>query len=167
MKITRVNIKDKPTPHYTLYIGRKNHWLDLEQSKWANPFIMKNEGQRAEVIAQYEAYIRSRPDLLKDLKELEGQILGCYCKSYKNCHGDVLIKLYKEFYPKFEIGHTITQDQIFEACIREIYFRPDDGFPLCVGYIIGSDDGKSTAYQNADKAYLVYLKNKKDEKIIG
>ncbi len=28
--------------------------------------------------------------------------------------------------------------------VTEVAFRPDDGFPICAGYMIGADDGKST-----------------------
>lgn len=59
---------------------------------------MKNESERAEVIQKYEEYILARPDLLMDLPELEGKILGCYCHNdepnHKMCHGDILRKLY-------------------------------------------------------------------------
>ena len=46
--ITLANIKKKEP--FDLYIGRENKWLNLEGSKWANPFPMKNEGMRLEVL---------------------------------------------------------------------------------------------------------------------
>ncbi len=91
-----INIKAKPIPAYDLYIGRANKWLNLPGSKWANPFPMKKESERAEVIAKYEEYIRRTPSLLAALPELRGQVLACYCAP-RRCHGDVLVKLYEEF----------------------------------------------------------------------
>lgn len=69
---------------YDVYIGRP--------SKWGNPFRLKKEQHRADVIARYEAYIQTRPDLLAALGELRGKRLACYCAP-KACHGDVLARL--------------------------------------------------------------------------
>jgi len=87
---------------YDLYIGRANKWLDLPASKWGNPFLMKNESERAKVILEYENHILNNPELIKSLPELAGKTLGCYCfntdrNEGKTCHGLILIKLYKEF----------------------------------------------------------------------
>lgn len=77
--------KDK----YDIYIGRP--------SKWGNPFNLidpKNDLERKEVIDKYRKWITTGNGkfLLKDLNELKGKILACYC-SPKPCHGDVLIEL--------------------------------------------------------------------------
>jgi hypothetical protein len=43
-------------------------------------------------MAKFEAYLLTRPDLLRDLKaELRGKVLGCWCKPAE-CHGDVLAR---------------------------------------------------------------------------
>lgn len=72
--------------NYDVYIGRG--------SKWGNPYEIGKDGTRQEVIEKYERYVRNS-SLLKELKELEFSVLGCYCKP-KICHGDVLIKLIRE-----------------------------------------------------------------------
>ena len=72
-----------PTPD-DVYIGRG--------SKWGNPFRIGVGGSRAAVISDYEAYIVRRPDLLRDLHELEGKNLVCFCAPLA-CHGDVLERL--------------------------------------------------------------------------
>ena len=69
------------------YIGRG--------SKWGNPFIIGKDGNREEVIEKYEKYIRNKPELLKDLIELKGSRLGCFCWP-NHCHGHVLIELIEE-----------------------------------------------------------------------
>lgn len=78
-----------------IYIGRalyQGGWA-LTGSKWQNPF--KVGDNRAGAIEQYEAYVRSRPDLMAALPELKGKKLGCWCKPLP-CHGDVLLKLVSE-----------------------------------------------------------------------
>jgi hypothetical protein len=79
-----VHCKREP---FDVYIGRP--------SKWGNPFEIGKDGTREQVIALYEAWIKTQPDLMKALPELEGKILGCWCHP-KACHGDVLIKLITE-----------------------------------------------------------------------
>lgn len=82
------NVKNSD-PNY-LYIGRG--------SKWGNPFIMKEYSpiERKRVIDAYYTYITQGDgtNLLKNLKELEGKMLACYCAP-RPCHGDVLVELYK------------------------------------------------------------------------
>jgi len=100
--ISLANIMDKPTPYYDIYIGRENRHLNLEGSKWGNPFRMKNESEREGVLARYEEHIESSPELLAALPELEGKVLGCYCVP-KKCHGGVLIKLYERHILKLPV----------------------------------------------------------------
>lgn len=77
-----------------LYIGRYNHHIEgTFQSKWHNPFSLIKYG-RTKCIKEYEEYILSNEELLNDLYELNGKILGCWCKP-ESCHGDILIKLFK------------------------------------------------------------------------
>ncbi|KAL9648785.1 hypothetical protein ABK040_003719 [Willaertia magna] len=80
-----------------VYIGRriKRGGWDLPQSKWANPFTVNKCGSSEEAIKKYKEYILEKPELLKDLNELDGKVLGCWCKSSPNvpCHGDVLVEL--------------------------------------------------------------------------
>ena len=80
----------KKEPYY-VYIGRP--------SKWGNPFSYKPNTlakykvkNREESIQAYEKWIKTQPQLMKDLHELKGKVLGCWCKPLP-CHGDVLLKL--------------------------------------------------------------------------
>lgn len=57
--------------------------------------ILLKQGEkrtREEVIERYKKWILNQPQLLKDLNELKGKKLGCWCKP-KKCHGDILIEL--------------------------------------------------------------------------
>ena len=72
------------TDVHTVYIGRG--------SMWGNPFKIGRDGTREEVIEKYRDYIMSRPDLVKSLPRLRGEVLGCWCKPLA-CHGDVLAEM--------------------------------------------------------------------------
>ena len=76
-----VHCKKSP---YDVYIGRP--------SKWGNPFREGIDGTRAEVIAKYEAWFLSQPDLMAEIESLRGKVLGCWCKP-KACHGDAIARL--------------------------------------------------------------------------
>lgn len=77
---------------YDVFIGRG--------SKWGNPFThIKDKttladvivDTREEAIERYREYLAGNQELLDCLDELEGKILGCYCKP-KSCHGDILLE---------------------------------------------------------------------------
>ena len=74
----------KKDESYDIYIGRP--------SKWGNPFKIGRDGTREEVIEKYRQYILSNKSLMKDIHELKGKTLGCWCHP-KLCHGDVLSEL--------------------------------------------------------------------------
>jgi len=66
-----------------IYVGRP--------SKWGNPFEIGKDGTREQVIAMFRDYILSS-DLMKDLHELRGKDLVCWCHPLA-CHADVLMEL--------------------------------------------------------------------------
>lgn len=101
-----VHVKKEP---FDLYIGRQDNRSKppFKKSKWNNPFLIdktdkKRDGTREEVLEKYRQYLlyneqfgKNLPDgreLLKDLPELRGKILGCWCRP-ERCHGDILIEL--------------------------------------------------------------------------
>ncbi len=89
-EIRVVHCKKEP---YDVYIGRP--------SKWGNPFSHKDGTKaeyvvstRKEAVDRYEEHLR-QGELLNDIHELEGKVLGCWCKP-QACHGDVIVRLLKE-----------------------------------------------------------------------
>lgn len=84
-----INMRDE---NFDVYIGRP--------SRWGNPFIIGDDGDRAHVIKKYEQHLREqlRQGVIKkeELLALEGKRLGCFCKPAA-CHGDVIVKLIHEF----------------------------------------------------------------------
>lgn len=83
---TKLVVHCKKAP-FDIYIGRP--------SLWGNPFTIGRDGDRAEVIRKYEAWIRAQPQLLAQVHTLRGKVLGCWC-SPQACHGDVLARLARE-----------------------------------------------------------------------
>ncbi len=91
-----VNLKKEK---YTVYIGRG--------SIFGNPYKIGKNGTREEVIKKYEKYLRTvlfgakkpgKATLLKAIFYLpEDAVLGCFCKP-KPCHGDIIIKIWKELH---------------------------------------------------------------------
>jgi len=89
-------VVNKYKSEFDVYIGRG--------SKWGNPFVIGQDGTREEVIEKYRQYILNQPELLRDLHELDGKVLGCFCKP-KACHGDVLQELLTEIrHPWYSVG---------------------------------------------------------------
>jgi hypothetical protein len=85
-----VNMKNEP---FDVYIGRG--------SKWGCPYtIIKDRptlaieivDSKEEALSKYRQYVLASPDLMNSLDELEGKVLGCFCKP-EMCHGDVLLEL--------------------------------------------------------------------------
>ena len=89
--VVKVNRKHM---NFDVYIGRE--WAGLPQSKWHNPFHEWNCQSRAHCIRLYEEYIRGNAKLMAAIPELIDKVLGCWCYP-EPCHGDVLLKLVKEY----------------------------------------------------------------------
>lgn len=92
MLVNRTTVVHCKNPH-DVYIGRP--------SKWGNPYSHKSgtlakfkTKTRQEAITNYAKYLFSDAgkNLLTDIHELKGKVLGCWCKP-KACHGDILRKL--------------------------------------------------------------------------
>lgn len=86
MKTRVVNIRKEG---YDIYIGRG--------SKWGNPYKIDDKigMTREHVIELYRKWIMYTVkgiELQKDLHELEGKSLGCYCEPLP-CHGDIFVEL--------------------------------------------------------------------------
>ena len=77
-----------------VYIGRKVRFVPASfQSIWANPFSAKRYG-RAKCLELFKSYLQEQDDLMDNIWELDGKVLGCWCKP-EACHGDILIEFLK------------------------------------------------------------------------
>jgi len=74
---------------FDVYIGRP--------SKWGNPFVIGKDGNREQVIAKYETWLKApeQAGLIASLPELKDKTLACWCRP-SACHGDVLARLVDE-----------------------------------------------------------------------
>ena len=78
-----------------VYIGRRNPGLHIYQAMWGNPYRLLHY-ERSEAVNLYEDYVRRNSTLLSRIPSLNNKILGCYCRPNQLCHGDILIKLFRE-----------------------------------------------------------------------
>lgn len=87
-----------------LYIGRNMSFYvpGAVESKWHNPYIVMKKNEKIndngkkkytldESLDKYREYVLNT-DLVNQLNELDGKILGCWCKPDR-CHGDILKEL--------------------------------------------------------------------------
>ena len=77
-----------------VYVGRVRPSKD-PVSKWANPFRMKRDGNREEVIRKYKAYFE-QGSIGADVEELRGKTLLCHCDRDQACHADVLLNALRD-----------------------------------------------------------------------
>ena len=110
-KVVNIRMVNRRRPYFDIYIGRELYYPNarFSQSKWANPFRVKIYG-RKKSLELYEKHIRNTPRLWNALDELEGKILGDWCKP-KPCHGDILIKLLKEKKRKIKMENLIKKKE--------------------------------------------------------
>ena len=105
------NLKEWISDEDNIYIARKGVvFVENDDGKkcryppqdsiWANPFKVKDEKDRKQVIDKYRNYIKDKivkgviPE--SEIEKLRGKNLGCWCKvGGENipCHGDVLLEL--------------------------------------------------------------------------
>lgn len=87
-------------PEKHIYIGRNMtvYVPGAIESKWANPYSVKQYGLH-EALRLYELHVRKHSSLWNELPELDGRVLGCWCRNAKSpqneqvCHGDILVRL--------------------------------------------------------------------------
>lgn len=96
MKHQETVIKNKKTDGMQIswiYIGRPG--------PWGNPFVLKHESQRDEILIQYEKWLLKQIEIgsikKEDVLNLKGETLVCWCHP-KKCHGHVLKKYADLFY---------------------------------------------------------------------
>jgi len=85
---------------YTIYIGRKHG-----HRHYGNPFVIGVDGSRDEVVKKCDSWLKGiayteiepvrRSWILRNLDQLEGEVLGCWCTPLP-CHGDIYIQLLEE-----------------------------------------------------------------------
>lgn len=104
MRVIHVRDWDHSDPN-AIYIGRTAPRSHLKASKYANPYVIGQQGMnREEVVWRYDMWVRGKLHdmtlgrakwIREHLQDLDGKTLVCWC-SPKLCHGDALIRLVRE-----------------------------------------------------------------------
>ena len=67
----------------------------MRPSLFGNPFKIRRDGSREQVIAKFKIYLWNRVRVDRDfflaIEHLRGKILMCCCKPL-SCHGDVIVE---------------------------------------------------------------------------
>ena len=85
------------SPNHVYIGGNVRKYLrdySKKDSFWCNPFA-SFDLNKEDANKYYESFVRSNPHLIERIGELGEKTLGCWCT--ENCHGQVLIKLYREY----------------------------------------------------------------------
>ena len=103
-----IHVDDMANHPDAIYIGRAVSRRKLKATRWANPYHIGKDGDRAEVIAKYrkrvDKQMRTGPaSTTHSLRKLAGKPLACWCRHDGEertddnvCHGDVLVELIEE-----------------------------------------------------------------------
>lgn len=84
-RIQRRRTKGWKMPEGAIYVGRP--------TKWGNPFTVAEYGQRA-ALGNYRCRIAGLVAIgARNLNELRGQDLACWCPLDQACHADVLLEI--------------------------------------------------------------------------
>jgi len=71
---------------YVGHAGRRHQW---PESDFANPFVKLAGTDRATMMSKYREWLHDHPRLIRQLPELVGRALGCWCAPAA-CHADLL-----------------------------------------------------------------------------
>lgn len=75
---------------FDIYCGRA--FAEFPESDWHNPFKIELGCGRKCVIEKFRQYLLKNPILMARLPELQGKVLGCWCRP-KACHCDIIAEL--------------------------------------------------------------------------
>ena len=90
---------------WEVYVGRAMPRYSLPESPWANPYKIRRDGSRAEVLALYEEYVRQRFGLDRVWLAFgyPSPVLACWCANRDGtpltladpeiCHAQILLRL--------------------------------------------------------------------------
>jgi hypothetical protein len=106
VRIQRKRTKGWRMPAGAVYVGRP--------TKWGNPFTVEEAGSRAAAVRAFRKFLTmpqtkivdacsnplaglficaAREKLKRDLSELRGKNLACWCPLDQPCHADLLLEL--------------------------------------------------------------------------
>ena len=89
----------------SVYVGRDMSYYvkGATENKWEKPFSKPQITNTEESLYIYERHIKET-NLINEIDELKGKVLGCWCLPCNKCHIDVLIKILNRIY---ELEHLV------------------------------------------------------------
>ena len=102
-RIQRRRTRGWRLPPTAIYVGRP--------TKWGNPFTVQKareagyQDPHAKAVHAYRLWLAGDPDftsdvhrnqrlaILRDIHELRGKDLSCWCRAEQKCHADVLLEM--------------------------------------------------------------------------
>ncbi|CAK0819392.1 unnamed protein product, partial [Prorocentrum cordatum] len=79
-----------------IYVGRGCRRRGLAPSRWGNPYRVGPQRSRHQAVAEFAHYLDEEPSLLAELDSLSGTRLACHCRPSQVCHGDAIIRKWRE-----------------------------------------------------------------------
>ena len=143
----------KRTTEFDVYIGREH--AGHAASKWENPFKIGVDGSRSECIAKYANMLSSTPALLRNIPQLMGKTLACWCAP-NPCHGDVingLIETWANSKIYAGIGSRTTPAKVVSFITRLARNLDQKSYVLRSG----GADGADLAFQRGSTNSEIYL----------
>ncbi len=156
------NIKNGPKSRY-LYIGRANKTYGKEQSIFANPFVIGQDGTREEVINKFKEYAPTNKEIMDSLHLIDKEnFLGCFCNfPFEDCHGRILFELREKQknQPKYYtgVGSRSSPPEILEKIQLIAAALANKGYILRSGAANGSDEFFERGCDSVNGKKEIYL----------
>ncbi len=91
-RIQRKRTKGWRMPQGAVYVGRPTRWGNPFTWKFGNPLDCTNDFRRW-LDGRHAGWTDRREVVLRDIGELRGKDLACWCPLDQPCHADVLLEL--------------------------------------------------------------------------
>ena len=89
-KTTVINLRKHPD-QVEIYIGRPGLGF---LGPFGNPYRIGRDGSREDVLEKFRRYFYRRlskdEQFKKDILDLSGKVLGCFCYDTEKCHGRII-----------------------------------------------------------------------------
>lgn len=136
-----VNLRQAP---FDVYIGRRGQGYD---GYFGNPFVGLHALKRYR--EHFFQRIETDPEFRRRVLELQGKVLGCFCKP-RPCHGDIIVAWLEE-----KRGETMPKDQKLDGKFYGTIYKNKDGSRV--------PDDQFVVFLAKDKAFLPTLRFYFDE----
>ena len=151
-----------------VYVGRRNHYVGVSGSKWANPFPVGEDYTYEESLKLYRQHVMES-GLVNDLNELRGKTLGCWCvtDTCAKCHAVVLAQMLREGLDKGDIERLRPDpnlvDKVNDAIVDRTVVLDDDSVLNPSGKIDPRNVPTFNSVVESDQDFIVKMINPANE----